>query len=186
MWIYDFKAWASSLCTISCPNSGWLLNHFPHSQLLSASPRDNFVGMFWSFFEKRNIHLYVEKRVKLRNTKLSLYDSAPFFLLLTKSPIFIVFCYRPLTWGNLCHVISIIYSFFFASTLASIWLCNWFKISSINNSILMHSSLNLVWHFWLSTRFSCCLMMKSVENILGYIRQQFYRFPRGCSVKKNT
>ena len=35
------------------------------------------------------------------------------------------------------------------------------------NSILLHSGLNPAWHFWLSTRFSCCLKMKSVENILG-------------------
>ena len=27
-------------------------------------------------------------------------------------------------------------------------------------------------------RFSCCLKMKSVEKILGYIREQFYRFSR--------
>ena len=27
-------------------------------------------------------------------------------------------------------------------------------------------------HFWLATRFSCCLKMKSVENILGYIQPQ--------------
>ena len=39
-------------------------------------------------------------------------------------------------------------------------------------SILLHSGLNPAWHFWLSTRFSC-LKMKSVENILGYIREQF-------------
>ena len=43
------------------------------------------------------------------------------------------------------------------------------------NSILLHSGLNPAWHFWLSTRFSCCLKMKSVENILGYIREQFYK-----------
>ena len=43
------------------------------------------------------------------------------------------------------------------------------------NSILLQSSLNPAWHFWLSTRFSCCLKIKSVENILGYIREQFYR-----------
>ena len=36
-------------------------------------------------------------------------------------------------------------------------------------SILLHSGLNPAWHLWLSTRFSCCLKMKSVENILGYI-----------------
>ena len=29
-----------------------------------------------------------------------------------------------------------------------------------NNSILLHSGLNPAWHFWLSTRFSCCLKMK--------------------------
>ena len=42
-------------------------------------------------------------------------------------------------------------------------------------SILLHSGLNPVWHFWLSTRFPYCLKMKSVENILGYIGEQFYR-----------
>ena len=37
----------------------------------------------------------------------------------------------------------------------------------------------------MSTRFSCCLKMKSVENILGYIREQFYRFSRGCKPQEN-
>ena len=53
------------------------------------------------------------------------------------------------------------------------------------NSVLLHSGLNPAWHFWLSTRFSCCLKMKSVENILGYIREQFYRFSRGCKPQEN-
>ena len=52
-------------------------------------------------------------------------------------------------------------------------------------SILLHSGLNPAWHFWLSTRFSCCLKMKSVENILGYIREQFYRFSRGWKPWEN-
>ena len=56
---------------------------------------------------------------------------------------------------------------------------------SVRNSILLHSGLNPAWHFWLSTRFSCCLKMKSVENILGYIREQFYRFSRGCKPREN-
>ena len=50
------------------------------------------------------------------------------------------------------------------------------------NSILLHNGLNPAWHFWLSTR---CLKMKSVENILGYIREQFYRSPRGCKPREN-
>ena len=50
---------------------------------------------------------------------------------------------------------------------------------------MLHSGLNPAWHFWLSTRFSCCLKMKSVENILGYIREQFYRFSRGCKPREN-
>jgi len=54
-----------------------------------------------------------------------------------------------------------------------------------DNSILLHSGLNPAWHFWLSTRFSCCLKMKSVENILGYVREQFYRFSRGCKPREN-
>ena len=48
------------------------------------------------------------------------------------------------------------------------------------NSILLHSGLNPAWYFWFSTRFSCCLKMKLVENILGYIWEQIYRFSRGC------
>ena len=56
---------------------------------------------------------------------------------------------------------------------------------SMSNSILLHSGLNPAQHFWLSTRFSCCLKMKSVENILGYIREQFYRFSRGCKPREN-
>ena len=55
----------------------------------------------------------------------------------------------------------------------------------MNSSILLHSGLNPAWHFWLSTRFSCCLKMKSVENILGYVREQFYRFSRGCKPREN-
>ena len=62
----------------------------------------------------------------------------------------------------------------------------WFLIPTLLNiSILLHSGLNPALHFWLSTRFSCCLMMKSVENILGYIREQFYRFSRGCKPREN-
>jgi len=57
--------------------------------------------------------------------------------------------------------------------------------ANCKNSILLHSGLNPAWHFWLSTRFSCCLKMKSVENILGYIREQFYRFSRGCKPREN-
>ena len=37
------------------------------------------------------------------------------------------------------------------------------------DSVLLHSCLNLAWHFWLSTRFFCCLKMKSFENILVYV-----------------
>merc|ERR1711894_725262 len=59
------------------------------------------------------------------------------------------------------------------------------KKKSIRNSILLHSGLNPARHFWLSTRFSCCLKMKSVENILGYIQEQFYRFSRGCKPREN-
>ena len=53
---------------------------------------------------------------------------------------------------------------------------------SDRNSILLHSGLNPAWHFWLSTRFSCCLKMKSVENILGHNREQFYRFSRNVKI----
>ena len=54
-----------------------------------------------------------------------------------------------------------------------------------HNSILLHSGLNLAWYYWLSIRFSCCLKMKSVENILGYIGGQFYRFLRSCKPQEN-
>ena len=53
------------------------------------------------------------------------------------------------------------------------------------NGILLHSGLIPDWHLWLSTRFSCCLKVKSVQNILGYIREQFYRFSRGCKPREN-
>ena len=62
---------------------------------------------------------------------------------------------------------------------------NLLPISNINNSILLRSGLYPAWLFWLSTRFSCCLKMKSVENIFGYIREQFYRFSRGCKPREN-
>ena len=52
-------------------------------------------------------------------------------------------------------------------------------------SILLHNGLNPAWHFWLSSRFACCLKMKSVENILGYIQEQFYRFSKGCKPQNN-
>ena len=61
----------------------------------------------------------------------------------------------------------------------------WQSIQNWSFSILLHSGLNPAWHFWLSTWFSCCLKMKSVENILGYIREQFYRFSRGCKPREN-
>ena len=63
--------------------------------------------------------------------------------------------------------------------MSSIW---WVSV----NSILLHSGLNPAWHFWLSTRFSCYLKMKSVENILRYIWEQFYRFSRGCKPQENV
>ena len=56
-------------------------------------------------------------------------------------------------------------------------------IERTRNSILLRSGLNPAWHFWLSTRFSCSLKMKSVENILGYIWEQFYRFSSRKSLK---
>jgi hypothetical protein len=42
---------------------------------------------------------------------------------------------------------------------------------------LLHSGLNPAWHFWLSTRFSCFLKMKSVEN-------NFTDFREAVSLKK--
>ena len=45
--------------------------------------------------------------------------------------------------------------------------------------------MNPAWHFCLSTRFSCCLKMKSVVNILGYIWGQFYRFSKDCRPQEN-
>ena len=62
---------------------------------------------------------------------------------------------------------------------------SWIKVGQWINSILLHSGLNPAWHFWLSTRFSCCLKMKSVENILWCIGEQFYRFSRGCKPREN-
>ena len=59
------------------------------------------------------------------------------------------------------------------------------RARSDSNSILLRSGLYPAWLFWLSTRFSCCLKMKSVENIFGYIREQFYRFSRGCKPREN-
>ena len=58
-------------------------------------------------------------------------------------------------------------------------------ILMVEISILFHIGLKPSWHFCLSTRFSCSLKMKSVENILGYIREQFYRFSRGCKPWEN-
>ena len=52
-------------------------------------------------------------------------------------------------------------------------------------SILLDSGLNPAWHFWLSTIFSCCLKMKSVENILGYFLEQFKIFSRGLQPLEN-
>ena len=60
--------------------------------------------------------------------------------------------------------------------------CQFFQLW---NSILLHSGLNPAWHFCLSTIFSCCLKMKSVKNIFGYIWEQLYRFSRGCKPWEN-
>ena len=68
----------------------------------------------------------------------------------------------------------------FKWTLGIFWIT---KFS--DNVILLHSGLYPAWHFWLSTRFYGCLKMKSVENILGYIREQFYRSSRGCKPREN-
>ena len=48
-------------------------------------------------------------------------------------------------------------------------------MSGSKGGILLHSGLIPAWHFWLSTRFS---WMKSVEIILLYIQELFYRFWR--------
>ena len=50
--------------------------------------------------------------------------------------------------------------------------------SPVRNSILLRSGLNLAWLFWVSTRFSYFLKMKSVENILGYIRGNLWNCSR--------
>ena len=74
----------------------------------------------------------------------------------------------------LCHISMrgfFYYTVIFAKGLEKI--CAHHIIHCI--SILLHSGLKPAWHFWLSTRFSFCLKMKSVENILGYIWEQFYR-----------
>ena len=60
-----------------------------------------------------------------------------------------------------------------------------YEINCVGNSILLHSGLNPACHLWFSTRLSCCLKMKSVENILGYVREQFYRFSRDCKPREN-
>ena len=39
------------------------------------------------------------------------------------------------------------------------------------------------WYFFFII-FSCCLKMKLVENILGCIQEQFYRFSMGCMPRK--
>ena len=63
--------------------------------------------------------------------------------------------------------------------------CDRKEIHTTMNSILLHSGLYPAWHFLLWTRFSCCLKMKSVENILGYVQGQFHRFLRGCKPREN-
>ena len=42
----------------------------------------------------------------------------------------------------------------------------------------MHSGLNQVWYFWLSTKCSCCLNVKSVETIGVYSRTILQSFGR--------
>ena len=59
---------------------------------------------------------------------------------------------------------------------SSVWTIDWvILLWLVIDSILLHSGLNQAWHFWLSTRFFCCLKMKSVEST--YIQEQFLR---GC------
>ena len=38
---------------------------------------------------------------------------------------------------------------------------------------------------WIQPGIFCCLKMRSVENILGYIQEQFYRFSRGYKPWEN-
>ena len=83
--------------------------------------------------------------------------------------------FKPVSWLGL----------FFAISYSKPALVHFHFRTICNSSILLHSGLNPAWHFWLSTRFSCCLKMKSVENILGYVREQFYRFSRGCKPREN-
>ena len=61
----------------------------------------------------------------------------------------------------------------------------WRDWLAIHTGTLLHSGLNLAWHFWFINKIFFCLKMKSVENILGYIREQFYRFSRGCKPQEN-
>ena len=60
------------------------------------------------------------------------------------------------------------------------------KYSQLHRLCGRNWQIDPVRHFWLSTRFSYCLKMKPVQNVLGYIQDQFYRFSRGlwnCSRK---
>ena len=67
-----------------------------------------------------------------------------------------------------------------------IWkLDNWVSYKlHWSNGILLHSGLNPAWHFWLSTRFPCCLKMKSVENIYGIFNDNFADSREAVSLKK--
>ena len=74
------------------------------------------------------------------------------------------------------------------SFCAALFLLNrYFNLHStyLHNSILLHSGLNPALHFLMTRRLSCCQKMKSVENILGNILGQFYRFSRGCKPSEN-
>ena len=110
-----------------------------------------------------------------------LFNFVRFCLTFIQSPTFILF-------GKFSK--PYIYSLPFVSSwvVGNLWSVFYFPANSKNkfdNSILLHSGLNSGWHFWLSTKFSCFLKMKSVEDILGYILEQFHGFLWNCSRKYN-
>ena len=90
-------------------------------------------------------------------------------------------------WGHINFPLSIKWIVIFVTSKRFFWCLENMYVH------FLHSGLNTAWHFWFSTRFSCCLKIKSVENILRYFPGQFLQIikyvakPReniwNCSIK---
>ena len=123
---------------------------------ISAIPTESF--LFCppdNFFAATSVFSCKSTSVMMSITAFSMVVS---FIPWKMAKVFLeAFIYPPLIW-TLKYLFKIVYEGVAGQSV---------------DSILLYNGLNSAWHFWLSTRFSWCLRMISLEIILGYIRGQF-------------